>query len=1001
MYSDVKYIAPDLSSTIKEAANMLEVIEDYVSLQKKGSSYQGDCPCCNAPKKFSVSDAKQIWKCWTCDETGKDAVSFLMKTQGLNYVDSLKLLAQKYNIAIEQQNEDTSSVEKRQGKFRDAQLRASGIPQTKQKYHLFEGDISTEYDRYQAASIDKFWNVVPGDDMILHYIDLDMNPIVFQDQQKKRRNLIRVRWANPNHHKDKTGRPVKYQSPFKSGSHLWLPTELIKSYQAKNKYSTLYICEGEKKATKMCLSGMPTVGIMGIHNFSIEGQMSLMFSQLIKRAEVQQVVFLLDADWQDISTKGVKAVDTRPKTFFSAVRKFRDYFAAYRHEGIELNLFFGYHRDKLHKGIDDLLVMELKSKGKELSDDFLIAMSSREGKGDHVQLHNVTTMSEYKMQEFWNLHSQPAFLNAHKEELKKMGEFTYRSIRRRYNEEEDRFELAQALLPREQYWLEEVQVNRNGDEKTTLKFDYYQVNIFLRNRGFGLLPTNGTDDYRLVHMNGRVVTETTPHKIQRFVTDFTENIERYDVLRMMYSGGEQYLGPKKLSNMRYLNPAFMQPEKDCQYLYFKNSYWKISAEGIEQRPLSELPNYIWKNTVIDFEPTYLGQPMAKVKDVKGKIDFTYHKKMEDCDMAKFYQATSMFFWKKQQKLVSIDGQKRWVEKENPEPLTTKDFEMYKANLLAKMIAAGYVLHDYKDRSQMKAVICMDGQESEVGKSKGGTGKSLWATMFQHLVPTEVIDGKKKNLNEDQFIYENVDERTKIIVMDDVRVNFDFEALFSQITNSVEVNKKGQAKFKIEPPRFIIPTNHAINGDDNSFRRRQYLISFCDYFNEHRRVSDEFGRQFFYEWDNQQWNLFYNWLATCLQVYFQFGLSYTIPQHDIERRKLRQQIGENALEFFGNVYDTKPDDDGRVGIFLNRKVEKDYLFEKFLAKYPNDKKYMDPRKFKKIVKLYCQYAELDFNPGYGNKRIKSGGLEFVIVANDDFDKSNVPLVRSDNDIRILF
>ena len=85
---------------------------------------------------------------------------------------------------------------------------------------MAEGEgTSVEADRYQAATIDKFWNVVPGDDMILHYLDIDGKPLAYKTQKGARRPLIRVRWANPALHKDKDGKPVKYKSPYKSGSH--------------------------------------------------------------------------------------------------------------------------------------------------------------------------------------------------------------------------------------------------------------------------------------------------------------------------------------------------------------------------------------------------------------------------------------------------------------------------------------------------------------------------------------------------------------------------------------------------------------------------------------------------------------------------------------------------------------------------------------------------------------------------------------------------------------
>ena len=75
------------------------------------------------------------------------------------------------------------------------------------------------------------------------------------------------------------------------------------------------------------------------------------------------------------------------------------------------------------------------------------------------------------------------------------------------------------------------------------------------------------------------------------------------------------------------------------------------------------------------------------------------------------------------------------------------------------------------------------------------------------------------------LYENADERTQIILFDDVRVNFNFEFLFSQITTGLLINPKGEKRYKVDPPKFIVITNHALNGDGNSFDRRQYAISF--------------------------------------------------------------------------------------------------------------------------------------------------------------------------------
>ena len=69
----------------------------------------------------------------------------------------------------------------------------------------------------------------------------------------------------------------------------------------------------------------------------------------------------------------------------------------------------------------------------------------------------------------------------------------------------------------------------------------------------------------------------------------------------------------------------------------------------------------------------------------------------------------------------------------------------------KLIATGYVLSNYMDPGMLKAVVCMDAVESKNGRSEGGTGKSIWAKMFKHVVPTVTISAKNPRLTEDQHL----------------------------------------------------------------------------------------------------------------------------------------------------------------------------------------------------------------------------------------------------------
>ncbi len=87
---------------ILDATNIVDVVSDFVSLKKRGSSYLGLCPFHNErTPSFSVSPSRGIFKCFSCGKAGT-AVSFLMDLESMNYTEALKWLARKYNIEIKE-----------------------------------------------------------------------------------------------------------------------------------------------------------------------------------------------------------------------------------------------------------------------------------------------------------------------------------------------------------------------------------------------------------------------------------------------------------------------------------------------------------------------------------------------------------------------------------------------------------------------------------------------------------------------------------------------------------------------------------------------------------------------------------------------------------------------------------------------------------------------------------------------------------------------------------
>ena len=87
---------------ILDAANIVDVVSEFVTLRKRGVNYVGLCPFHDdKTPSFYVSPSKNICKCFACGEGGT-AVHFIMKHEQLGYFDALRYLAKKYNIEIQE-----------------------------------------------------------------------------------------------------------------------------------------------------------------------------------------------------------------------------------------------------------------------------------------------------------------------------------------------------------------------------------------------------------------------------------------------------------------------------------------------------------------------------------------------------------------------------------------------------------------------------------------------------------------------------------------------------------------------------------------------------------------------------------------------------------------------------------------------------------------------------------------------------------------------------------
>jgi DNA primase len=1006
-----EYIVNEINSK----ADLLEIASNCLVLKKSGANHVADCPSCTGKKGLSISRAKSIAKCFHCGLSAKTAVSFLMNFKKLKYPEALKYVADYYHInweeeegapvakavpgtakrkAVKKESSNTAVVLS----FRDKQLAASGLEDSDQKILIKtdEPGKEIEIDRYSAGTLNERYEIGYGDDMCMRYVALNRELMMYMNKEKtKERPMFRMRWQNPAIHPDKKGNPIKYQSPADSGSKLWFPCAFIHRWESGAVFETLFFHEGEKKADKSQKHGMNSIGMMGIHNLAQDGKLPHEVELIVRRG-TKKVVFLVDSDYRDLGKNLTISASARPSSFMKAVYNFQRYFFAFNNEGISLEIYFAYIKpnELNEKGIDDLLTGSCKGKEDEVVRDVFRTMNLKNGEGQYLNVHNITAWSLSEFLKHFHLENVQRFALFYRKQLSQYPVFKYKNELWKYNDDEtssDIVVLAQPLSEEEKFWEEKTRRSNGGKEETVLRFNYYRCFKFLHSRGFSVHKNFDKKDM-LVKVEKKVVTPIESIEIDRYVKEFVETMENEDLSNLIISGDERYFNESKLKkNLKYLQPEFLQAGRGVEYFLFNDKYWVITADKITEAPLNSLERYVFKDQISDRNANVLNTPILRVTHIpegtnadvaKGHFQIDWSEDAERCQFLLYLYRASNFYKEKEAAGTAL----------TPEECNECD-----RHFLQKLTAFGYLIHTHPDPRVTKAVVAMDGKISEVGTSEGRSGKSLYGLALKQVRPMVTVPGKEKNLTEDRFLLEEVEPgKTKILGVDDVRVNFDFEHFFPFITGNAKYETKGVRRTTLpfeKTPKLFITTNHAINERGGSFAARMIKLSFSDWYYDDGNGNvntplKEFGVSFFTEWEFDQWNLFFNLAAVSLQVYFQYGI-IPAPNDRIERRRLRQDIGETFIDWADTYFSTSNN--------VNRPIERKQFTDDFHSAHPELRKTVDARRVKQKLIMWCKFSYKVFNPGRENKGHphggdhKSGGVEYFTVADEKNSHLNFDVV----------
>jgi len=289
---------------------------------------------------------------------------------------------------------------------------------------------------------------------------------------------------------------------------------------------------------------------------------------------------------------------------------------------------------------------------------------------------------------------------------------------------------------------------------------------------------------------------------------------------------------------------------------------------------------------------------------------------------------------------------------------------------------GYLLHSYKTSADNRAIILNDEEISE--HPNGGSGKGLFCAAIGYLKRVGTLDGKQFEFGK-SFAYQTIGADTQVLVFDDVKKNFAFENLFSLVTEGITLEKKNKDAIKLpiqKSPKIVITTNYTIGGVGASFERRKFEIELSSHFGVDHTPLDEFGQMMFEGWDGAEWNRFDGFMISCLQYYLAHGL----VSHEYKNLKVRKFIKSTSFEFYEWCNDE--------GLPTNFHINRTEYFEKFIADFPDFKKWLSQRIFAGWIERWGRFNEYDIIKG------KSAGSRWIMLNDNqsperDTEDINVP------------
>ena len=465
-------------------------------------------------------------------------------------------------------------------------------------------------------------------------------------------------------------------------------------------------------------------------------------------------------------------------------------------------------------------------------------------------------------------------------------------------------------------------ISNNGADVKDIKFWAYNSKTkkptLLAAEFQDFLEVNGFYKYNnsIFKVNNNIATPYTPIEIFTFCLNYIKK-QKNTALRSTYLTQGDTLLLKNKGILASLQSLELSPAKDSKnesYQFFKNVFCIVTKEGYKPY------QYVRLDEVL-----------------KGRFIFK-SRIIDNCfNINADYKESQFFEFLK---------------------LSTNGHD----HLLNVLCTIGYLLHDYKNPSNAKAIVASDIDSQATDTAQGRSGKGIIVQALTVMQETTELNGKNLDLSKDKFVYQNIIPLiTKLFVLQDVQKGFDFEALFPVITDKMIIECKHKPKEIVDfkySPKILITTNYTIPDNGGSFTDRKHLLLLNNHFNSNNKPENHFGNLFFLEWDENEYSRFYALMMHCIQMFLKHGLvKYNSPE--LQLQKLENETNKHFVEIMEtefnmlNSYYNLKDIAAQMSAEINSTDEsvKSRITSKWIESWASFKGYgIDKRTSGGIVKL---------------------------------------------------